>query len=338
MKKISLVLAIIIIIIFTACSQKQTSYDAGSHSSSQYMGLPHGIETKVAFSPLIFMGEYTGNIIKNKDGSYYEEFHVLEQYRGNCEEYILIRNVALLGDIHTKQWQFKSREKYLVLTSCVDCVYVKYYFQGCIYCPIDRFEDSLMDVLGEWVSLDYYTEGSKDNFKDYNSFLDYLMLLIDKYPLIENYIPLLYIESDDIYDILTVSPSILRVKIIKEKFHLDNYYKTYYTNYSCIVEKIYKGEYDGENGCVTLIRQNGDKEKWQVATSDTITDITMLLPSGDIDLDQTDEYIICNNGPHLVALKGIVSNDYTEEEIIQMLTEIYGEVNMIDLTEQAGNE
>ena len=51
----------------------------------------------------------------------------------------------------------------------------------------------------------------------------------------------------------------------------------------------------------------------------------------DIDLEKTDEYIICTNSHSLIARKGVVSLDYTEEEIISMIEEIYGEINIIEI-------
>ena len=69
---------------------------------------------------------------------------------------------------------------YLLMTEKINNIYSgEFYLQGVLFCPVDRFEDSFMDVLGERKSLDFMATGSKENFKDYDSFKAYLMSLIE---------------------------------------------------------------------------------------------------------------------------------------------------------------
>ena len=300
------------------------------------MGVYHGIEEKISSYEYVLLGEFTGIIIKNRDGFYYEEFHVLEQYRGNSEEYVLIERYMLKGENGPlNDLPFKSREKYLILTNSFETLYFdKYYTQGPLFCPVERYEDSFMDVLGEWVSLDFRTKGTKENFKDYDSFLQYILQLIELHPFQGKPSYPNHIESDDIYEILSESSSIVKIKVLRD-------YKTshsdYYGVYECEVLSIYKGDFDAQNNSLTYIKENGESGTWKIRGIQGRSPLIWLFRS-DLSSDKDHEYIVCNNGPHLIARKGIVSNDYTEEEIIQMLTEIYGGVNMIDLTEQAGNE
>ena len=52
-----------------------------------------------------------------------------------------------------------------------------------------------------------------------------------------------------------------------------------------------------------------------------------------IDLNKTNEYIICTNGINLIARKGIISLKYTEEEIVQMIKDVYGEIDILEISE-----
>lgn len=287
------------------------------------MGVYHGIES-YASSPYVFIGEFTGTITKKIDGNYCKEFHVTEKIRGDVEDYILIYH----ADGYGITFPFKTGEKYLLMTDIVDTIYWgKYYNQGSLFCPIDSFKDSYMIVLGEKKSLDFMTTGSKDNFKDYDSFKAYLTSLIETTDAKGQDWPY-YTDSDDIYDILTAAPQILKVKIIdqgsKDKL---------YSDYLCRVEKVYKGDYDPERGSLARVGFSGETTIIRPANQRKHY-FEFRIFDDDIDLEKTDEYIICTNSFYLIARKGVISLDYTEEEIIDMLREIYGEVNIMEIPEE----
>ena len=186
-----------------------------------------------------------------------------------------------------------------------------------------------MVVLGEGKRLDFMSTASKDNFKDYDSFLAYIKNLLEKNEATISKTPY-YIESDDIYDIIKAAPQILKIKVLgydrnNENNHLEN-------RYFCIVEKVYKGDYDRVRGSLTLLYFDGEKSI-QYPGNDYKHYFSFTLFVDDVDLEKTDEYIICSNSHSLIARKGTISLDYTEEEIIDMITEIYGEINILDIPE-----
>ena len=321
------------ICMFSCKTSDQTAVDNNEFEGGggNALGSYHGFE-KYLYKPYIFIGEFTGYIHKNVDGKYYKEFHVLERLRGEVDDYVLFYNYYYAGVedsiVNWSDLPFQNGEKYLIMTDKVDTIYWgKYYRQGVIYCPIDRFEDSFMVVLGERKSLDFMTTGSKDNFKDYDSFKAYLLSLIETTEAEGQDWPY-YTDSNDIYDILSAAPLIVKVKIVSNgsKDEL-------YSNYLCRVEKVYKGDYDPERGNqiklgfsgeITIKKPSNQRKHY----------FDFRLFNADIDLEKTDEYIICTNSTYLIARKGVISLEYTEEEIIQMLEEIYGEVNIIEIPEE----
>lgn len=334
MKK-ALIYAIVLVLFICMISCKatdQTNLDKNKIGSSENaFGFYHGFE-EYLYKPYIFIGEFTGYMFKNANGNYCKEFHVLERLRGEVEDYILFYNYFLAGiedsSVNRSDFPFNNGEKYLIMADRVDTIYNgTYYKQGIIFCPIDRFEDSFMIVLGERKSLDFMTKGSKENFKNYDSFKAYLISLIETTEAKGMDWPY-YTESEDINDILTAAPQILKVKIVSNGSK-----EELYSDYLCRVEKVYKGEYDLERGNLIRLGFSGNTEIRRPSNQRKHY-FDFRLFNSDIDLEKTDEYIICTNSFYLIARKGVVSIDYTEEEIINMLNEIYGEVNILEIPEE----
>jgi hypothetical protein len=293
------------------------------------LGVYSGLENKLIDCPYIFIGEFTGILLRNDDGHYYKEFHVSERIRGDVDDYIRVYNSLVYGlEDYSSDYPFKTGEKYLLLTDKINNIYSgEVYLQGVLFCPIDNYEDAFMNVLGERKNLDFMTTGSAENFKDYDSFKAYLLSLIETTEVKGIDWPY-YIDSDDIYDILTVAPQIFKVKIIghgsKEEL---------YSDYLCRMEKVYKGDYDSERGNLIRYGFSGNIEI-QRPINQRKHYFSFRLFDADIDLEKTDEYIICANSTYLIARKGVISLEYTEEEIIQMLEEIYGEVDILEIPEE----
>ena len=335
MKK-SMIYAMVIVLCFCMFSCKTT--DQATSDKNEFgsgggnaLGNYHGFESYLS-KPYIFIGEFTGYIFENAEGKYCKEFHVLENIRGETEEYILFYNYYYAGVEdridNDSDLPFVNGEKYLIMTDKVDNIYKgTCYMPGVIYCPIDRFNDAFMLVLGERKRLDFMTTGSAENFKDYDSFKAYLLSSIETTEAKGMDWPY-YIDSDDIYDILTAAPQIFKVKIIGHgnKDEL-------YSDYLCRVEKVYKGDYDPERGNQIKLGFSGETTIITPANHRKHY-FEFRLFNADIDLGKTDEYIICNNSMYLIARKGVISLEYTEEEIIQMLEEIYGEVDILEIPEE----
>ena len=335
-KRIITFIMCIITVFMISCKRSiddETSDFKDDYNGSNTLGVYHGIEAYADF-PLVFIGEFTGYILKNIDGYYYPELHVLEKIKGNVDDYILMYNYFLQGIADSVDnnidFPFQNGEKYLFVTSKTKNIYYgEFCHQGVLFCPVERYEDSFMIVLGEKKSLDFMTKGSKDDFKDFDSFLSYLKKLIEKSEAKQESF-LLFTESDNIYDILTESPQILKVKVIHKSNNLDN---EYFSDYFCRVEKVYKGDYDPERGNLICLKDNGET-RIRRPSNHRKHYFDFRLFNSDIDLKKTDEYIICNNSTYLIARKGVISLDYTEEEIINMLNEIYGEVNILEIPEE----
>jgi len=333
MKK-ALIYAIVLLlcICMFSCSttgRTDTDKDELKTGEDNSFGVYSGFESKLPSCPYIFIGEFTGIILRNNDGHYYKEFHILEKIKGDVDDFILIFNALAYGlEDHSSDYSFKTGERYLLMTEKINNIYSgEFYLQGVLFCPVDRFEDSFMDVLGERKSLDFMTTGSKENFKDYDSFKAYLMSLIETVEVKGIDWPY-YTESEDINDILTAAPQILKVKIVSNGSK-----EELYSDYLCRVEKVYKGEYDLERGNLIRLGFSGNTEI-QRPSNQRKHYFAFRLFNSDIDLKKTDEYIICNNSTYLIARKGVISLDYTEEEIINMLNEIYGEVNILEIPEE----
>jgi len=282
---------------FSCGTTDQTSIEKNElgEGGGNALGSYYGFEANLC-EPYIFIGEFTGYVFKNGDGYYCKEFHVLERLRGEVEDYVLFYNYYYAGrEDKINDLPFRNGEKYLIMTDKVDTIYWgKYYMPGILFCPIDRFEDSYMIVLGEKKSLDFMTTGSKDNFKDYDSFKAYLISLMETTDAKGQDWPY-YTDSDDIYDILTAAPQILKVKIIgqgsKDKL---------YSDYLCRVEKVYKGDYDPERGSLARVGFSGETTIIRPANQRKHY-FEFRLFDDDIDLEKTDEYIICNNTFYLIA-------------------------------------
>lgn len=318
-------------LLFTSCKiSYNMTIDHGGEKKTAESNLDNNENIDVYSSiPFIFIGEFTGNIIKNKDGYYYKEFHVLERLRGDTDDYILIYNYHLSGveeNIYNENdLPFNAGEKYLLMTEMEDNVYHdKYYHQGVLYCPVGRFEESFM-VTSMHDKISLLSMG----YCDYDSFLLHLKYIIGtSEPRVLN--ALYYIDSENIYDIIKAAPQIIKVKVVSEPNHRR---KDLYSDYICRVETVYKGNYDLESGHLIGVDSQGN-QLIRKPYNNVKHYFSFRLFDEDIDLDKTDEYIICNNYFYLIARKGVISLDYTEEEIVEILEEIYGEVNILEIPEK----
>lgn len=289
-----------------------------------------GIETTVQDS-FIFIGEYTGNSIKNIDGQYYEEICVIDRIKGDVDDRIIIKNDG------EGRLPFGKGERYLLVAKKFQNVFDGEYFYPCgVFCPVDQYEDSFWFVLGEYKHLDYMTLASRERFRNFDSFLAYVKELAAACdpPVAYGFY---FIESDDIADIITEASYIMKIKVIQP--YSDRKLGQYYSNYICKIEKVYKGDYDPQNEQLITRRFSGEnyEPKSKEINGYSRCYIIWLFDSPlldySIDLNKTNEYIICTNGINLIARKGIISLKYTEEEIVQMIKDVYGEIDILEISE-----
>ncbi len=316
-----------------SCSSERSvfsdKYKHFRYADGDICGLYHGIES-LFWRPYIFIGTFTGESVRNTDGLLYKKFHVTEKIKGDVDDDILIRSHALNHEGSVSDLPFVDGEKYLLITNKENNVYVdEYYDQGLVFCPVDAYEDSFMIVLGEYKHLDFMTTGSKKNFKNFGAFLAYLKSMLDTTGTntIDSYY---YTDSDNIRDIITDALQIMKVKVLSRHNGWDKYS---FSNYDCRVEKVYKGDYNLEKGSLLGLTFSGEESVYKGSDNNKHVFFFRFYDS-DIDLEKTDEYIICTNSHSLIARKGIVSLDYSEEEIIGMIEEIYGEINILEIPEE----